>query len=116
APRRDAMPTPAPARLARRSEQVSTCRHSASLLILLLAAGCGSDATVDRTLATLETVRGGASVGESDVERIARGAAEQEITIAERGLSRLALDSGAQLLLDASTAVSIVDEQTLRLT
>ena len=100
---------------AKHDEPGALMKRSAALF-LLLAAGCGSDATVDRTLATLETVRGGASVGEHAAPRIARGAAEQEITIAERGLSRLSLDSGAQLLLDASTQVSIVDEQTLRLT
>lgn len=77
---------------------------------------CGSDAELDRTMATLELVRGEATVGEDAVERVARAALTQEIGIAEGSLARLRLDSGAQLLMDAESGVTLGDEATVELT
>ncbi len=88
-------------------------KRSVALVLFLL--GCGTDAELDRTLATIETVRGAASIGDAPAPRVARSAANQAIAIAERGLSRLSLDAGPQLLLDASTELTVVDERTVRL-
>ncbi len=90
-------------------------KRIAALALVLLGAGCGTDAQLDRTIATIELVRGAASLGEEGATRIARGAAEQEIAVAERGLARLALDSGPQLLLDSEARLAILDERTVRL-
>jgi Ca-activated chloride channel family protein len=94
-------------------------RHSAALGLLVsmgLVVGCGGEATLDRTMATVETVRGAARIGEDPIERVGRGGAGQEVSTEARGLSRLALDSGPQLLLDAQTNVALLDENTVRLT
>src|SRR5690606_29688984 len=88
-------------------------KRIAALALVLLA--CGEDARLDRTIATLEPVRGATSLGGEEASRIARGAAEQEIAVADRSLARLALDSGPQLLLDAGSRLTIVDERTVRL-
>jgi len=78
-------------------------------------AGCGPDAQLDRTLATVELVRGEATIGEAGIERVARAAPSQTMTIAERGLARLTLDSGARLLLDSGAELTIADEETVAL-
>ncbi len=85
------------------------------LAAAMLAAGCGSDAELDRTLATLERVRGEATVDGEALERVGRAVPGQTIAIEEGGLARLSLDSGARFLLDAGARVAIVDEATVRL-
>src|SRR5688572_18900298 len=89
---------------------------SLSSLILVLAIGCGDDASLDRTIATLEPVRGETKLDEDVIPRVARGAREQTIEVGERGLARLEIDAGPQLLLDAQSRVSLVDETTISLT
>ncbi len=84
-------------------------------LVFALIAGCGSDASLDRTLATLERVRGGAQIAGDDAERVARASAEQEIAIGERGLARFSLDSGPELLLDAGARVAVIEESKVRM-
>ncbi|MCA9608297.1 MAG: hypothetical protein KC619_21960, partial [Myxococcales bacterium] len=86
-----------------------------ALAALALAAGCGPDAPLDRTLATIERVRGEATLDDEPLERIGRAVPGQTIAIEEGGLARLSLDSGARFLLDASARVAIVDEATVRL-
>ncbi|MEC7523218.1 MAG: VIT domain-containing protein [Myxococcota bacterium] len=84
-----------------------------ALLVPALAAGCGSDAALDRTLGTVVEVRGDATIGEADVARIGRAAAGQGIAASD--LARLELDVGPQLLLDAGARLSLEDERTLGL-
>ena len=60
---------------------------------LLLLVGCGSDAALDRTLATVVEVRGEATVSEDAVARLGRAAADQELAVS--GLARLEMDAGA---------------------
>lgn len=89
-------------------------------LTMMLAASClmacGPDAELDRTLATVELVRGDATIDDDAVARVGRVAPSQSVVVAERGLARLSLDSGSQLLMDASSSVSLVDESTIELT
>lgn len=80
---------------------------------LLLLVGCGSDAALDRTLATVVEVRGEATVSEDAVARLGRAAADQELAVS--GLARLEMDVGPQLLLDDGARLTIVDEHTLAL-
>ena len=79
-------------------------------------AGCGSDATLDRTAATVEPVRGEARIADVAIRGPGRAAAAQVVSVGERGLARLALDSGPHLLLDEGATVELVDDATLRLT
>ncbi|MBX3270276.1 MAG: hypothetical protein KF729_08440 [Sandaracinaceae bacterium] len=86
-----------------------------SIFALLLAAGCGADAPLDRTLATIERVRGGATLDEDALPRLGRAAAGQVVAVGEGGLARLGLDAGPRLLLDAGARVTVADETTVRL-
>ncbi|MCB9592666.1 MAG: hypothetical protein H6719_08030 [Sandaracinaceae bacterium] len=88
---------------------------SSSILAAALLAACGPDAQLDRTLATVERVRGEATLEESTVERVGRVAPSQALTIGDGGLTRLSLDSGPWGLLDAAARVTIVDEATIAL-
>ncbi|MBZ0117458.1 MAG: hypothetical protein K8H88_10710, partial [Sandaracinaceae bacterium] len=96
-------------------------RRPLFLLLALMAAfglaACGPDAVLDRTVATLEIVRGGAHVGETAAARVVRLAAgeEQAFAIDEGSLARLSLDGGAQLLMDAGARARLDDEASLRI-
>src|SRR5688572_9869347 len=83
---------------------------------LACLAGCGDDPSLDRTIATVEGVRGESTVDEAVVVRVARAAPGDAIAIGERGLARLSLDGGPRLLVDAETQASVIDESRLRLT
>jgi hypothetical protein len=74
----------------RRNAAISTCA------IFLSLAGCGDDPALDRTIATVEGVRGEAHIGDTALERIGRAAAEQEISVGERSLAR-SMDSARSL-------------------
>jgi len=88
---------------------------AAVLLAFSFTCGCGSDAQLDRTLATAEQVRGGATLDDEPIGLIARAAPGQRLTIDEHSLARLRLDSGAHLLMDGGASVVLSDESTLTL-
>ncbi|MFK7985439.1 MAG: VIT domain-containing protein [Sandaracinaceae bacterium] len=98
------------------SARASVLRLSSCVLFTaVLAGGCGDDASLDRTLATLSLVRGDATVGDEPLVQTAR-AATQSLSVGDASLARLALDSGSRLLLDAGSEVAIEDEFTVSFT
>src|SRR5688500_8802022 len=89
----------------KREERAMTHRGATwfSICGALLCFACGDDPSLDRTIATIELVRGESTVEDVAVERVARAAAEDNIAVAERGLARLSMDAGPLLLLDAES-------------
>ncbi len=86
-----------------------------AILAAALLVACGSDAPLDRTLATLALVRGGATLDEEATGLLSRAAPGQTVILAERALARLRLDSGPHLLMEGSSSVTITDESTVTL-
>ncbi|HJL17175.1 MAG TPA: VIT domain-containing protein [Sandaracinaceae bacterium LLY-WYZ-13_1] len=82
---------------------------------LLVAGGCGDDAALDRTLATVETIRGATALDDEPAARLGRAAADQSVAVADGAMARLSLDSGPRLLLDGGSRVTLVDEHTVHL-
>jgi hypothetical protein len=87
-----------------------------ALAISLAACGGGSSATLDTSLATASMVRGTFSVADADdvvetVGRIGRVPVGGSVTANEASLTRVVLDSGPSLLLDAGASVSVPEEQ-----
>ncbi len=71
-----------------------------SLALLLSLSGCGGiDEQVDTTLATVAPVRGDSRLGDETVPKVARASATDRVQTPERGLARVSLDLGPQLLL-----------------
>src|SRR5690606_30929562 len=74
----------------------------------------GDDASLDRTIATVEVVRGEVQIGELEVAGTGRAAAEA-VHVTEGSLARLSLDSGPRLLIDAMADVVVNDEASVHL-
>ena len=84
--------------------------------LAFVAGGCGGISDeVDDTVATVIPVRGAAQIGETDAAVVARASAGDTITTSERGLSRVSLDQGPQLLLDAESSLALEDGATVTL-
>lgn len=78
--------------------------------------GCGGiTEEVDDTVATLVPVRGSARLGEVRAASISRVEAADTVVTGERSLTRLRLDLGPRLLLDAETSLEIHDGASVTL-
>ena len=87
-----------------------------AVLLALLALGCGDGRSIERTVGTLERVRGAIEVGDASPGHVARIAAGEQIELGEHAMARLALDHGPRVILGASSAATLTDEETLELT
>ncbi|HHH28760.1 MAG TPA: hypothetical protein ENK57_10510, partial [Polyangiaceae bacterium] len=88
-----------------------------SVISLLSLTACGGmNETVDNTVATVTPVRGTVAIGDGAGAVVSRVTAGDTVGTSERGLSRLALDQGPQLLLDRGTEVELIDGGSLTLT
>ncbi|MBX3270431.1 MAG: AgmX/PglI C-terminal domain-containing protein [Sandaracinaceae bacterium] len=89
-------------------------RRGALATVLALAASvsqaCGGGAEgVDATVASVTPVRGAVRLGDVEGAVVARAAPATVVRTSERGLARVALDDGPQLLLDRETALRVDD-------
>lgn len=83
---------------------------------LLAAQACGGiHEDIDGTVATVVPVRGETRLGGGAAPEVARAAMEDAIATGERALSRLTLDLGPELLLDAQTQLALVDAAVVEL-
>ncbi len=87
-----------------------------ALAALAVCACGGISEEVDNTVATVTPIRGSASIGESEAAVVARITTSDTVRTSDRGLSRLSLDQGPQLLLDRETEVQLQDGASLTLT
>ncbi len=86
-----------------------------SLAALALAACGGISEEVDTTVATVVPVRGATSLAGEGVPEVARASGESAVATGERALARVTLDLGPQLLLGASTELTVIDAMTVQL-
>ncbi|MCA9604295.1 MAG: FecR domain-containing protein, partial [Myxococcales bacterium] len=89
----------------------------AAALAVVVAMGCGGIAeTVDETVATISPVRGQATLGDTTSAVVSRARPSDTVRTSERGLTRLSLDQGPQLLLDRATELRVDDGASATLT
>lgn len=99
-----------------RTRSRRSLRTRSTLLLTLALGGCGhrdlgEDIPRETAVATLERVRGEATVGADRDGVSARVPLDAEVATADDALSRMTLDGGAELVLDAGSRVSVgVDE------
>ncbi|MBX7197460.1 MAG: hypothetical protein K1X94_35775, partial [Sandaracinaceae bacterium] len=88
--------------------------------------GCGTASTSEVTpelgsLASVSPVRGGASIGETQISSLGRVAAGDVVAVEAGseahagGLARMVLDAGPSLLLDAGSRVTVLEASGVRL-
>jgi Ca-activated chloride channel family protein len=85
------------------------------VLAALVCVACGGSTEVESTVATVMPVRGGAQLEGADVTEVARATASSAVQTAERSVARVSLDLGPQLLLGASTELSVLDASSVEL-
>ncbi len=87
---------------------------AATLALSILACGA-QDTTIEATVATVRTVRGGFSLADATGASIpsgttARVSAGGAVTVGEGGLARVELDGGPQLLLDEGAHLTLPED------
>ncbi len=89
----------------------------AAAIAAVVAIGCGGIAEeVDSTLATVTPVRGQATLGDTASAVSSRAVEGDTVRTEARGLARVSLDQGPQLLLDRGSELRIDDASTVTLT